>query len=399
MREWQARLRLLKGDFLVKGSVAALFGGLGLGLFMQTGAESLDPTGLLASALISLVIFWAIGVGSALAHPWIKKLHGPRRALLLGTLFFTGGVMGWLLVFMAFQFVITGEIRLSLSRMAYPVALTGILSVVIGSVSWVFESTRERLEESVGRLKEAEFAQKELELARSIQSRLMPPEEIEGDGYRIAARNIAARYVAGDFFDVLPLEQGRLGVVVGDVSGKGVGASLVMASVKARLPLLAAGRGAAEILEELNHRLIEELARREFVAMGLGLFEPGKGTLRIANAGLPDPYLLRQGCEPEALSVPGNRLPLGLRTEIGYEELEVTLEPGDRVLMLSDGLPEAITPQGEPLGYEAFVDLLGEIPDSEPGVWLDRLLAGVAGRTTEEAGDDLTVLLLECSAT
>src|SRR6266508_3335552 len=156
-----------------------------------------------------------------------------------------------------------------------------------------FHVLKDRLETSVARIKEQEFAEKELELARSIQRRLLPPEELSGAGYRVAARNLPARFVAGDFYDVFRLSDGSLGVAVADVSGKGMGASLIMVSVKAVLPFIAEGRGAATTLTELNRRLSGELAPREFVAMAYARFEPRRGELELANAGLPDPYLVR----------------------------------------------------------------------------------------------------------
>jgi serine phosphatase RsbU (regulator of sigma subunit) len=120
------------------------------------------------------------------------------------------------------------------------------------------------------------------------------------------ARNLAAIVVAGDFYDVFTLADGTLGLAVGDVAGKGMGASLVMASVKGMLPLVAAERRPAAALEELNRRLAAQLPERQFVALCLVFFDPGSGRLEIANAGLPDPYVLRAGGHAAALQVSGH---------------------------------------------------------------------------------------------
>src|SRR5678815_3024556 len=95
--------------------------------------------------------------------------------------------------------------------------------------SYTFGLMENRLRESVERVKEGEFAQKELQIAREIQQCLLPPPEVEGDGWRVSARNVPAYFVAGDFYDVFRLTDGAVGVVVADVAGKGLGASLVMA--------------------------------------------------------------------------------------------------------------------------------------------------------------------------
>ncbi len=140
------------------------------------------------------------------------------------------------------------------------IGITVGLAIVFGLTVASFERMKERLAESITRLKDTELAERELELARDLQSRLLPPPEIEGEGYRVAARNLAARVVAGDFYDVFRLSDGAVGLTVADVAGKGMAASLIMASAKARLPLLAADRPAEETLRELNRTLAAELS-------------------------------------------------------------------------------------------------------------------------------------------
>lgn len=180
-----------------------------------------------------------------------------------------------------------------------------------------------------------------------------------------------------------------------DVAGKGMGAALVMATAKAVVPLLATSGDAAATLGALNRKLRRELGRREFVALAFGVYDTATGELALANAGLPDPYLLRPGVAPRALSCPGPRMPLGLRDEVAWESLRTPLSPGDRVVFLSDGLPEARRPDGEPLGYAALEGLLelsaAARPDEAVGLLLSRV-AGAAGAAPE---DDATVLLLE----
>jgi sigma-B regulation protein RsbU (phosphoserine phosphatase) len=235
-------------------------------------------------------------------------------------------------------------------------------------------------------------------MARELQSRLLPPPEIAGDGYRIAARNLPAHLVAGDFYDSFLLPDGAVGVVVGDVAGKGMAAALIMASVKAMLPLIAASRSAAETLRELNRRLAAELPEREFVALAFARFEPAGGRIELANAGLPDPYLLAAGQAPAAQIVPGPRLPLGVRREVDYRSLNLRLAPGDRLLLLTDGLAEAPAAGGEPLGYGALGGLLaadGGDRGEAPLAWVDGLLARVRAATQPVLEDDWTALLLE----
>jgi serine phosphatase RsbU (regulator of sigma subunit) len=254
--------------------------------------------------------------------------------------------------------------------------------------------TREAELEAVKAKREQELAEQELELARSIQRRLLPPPELDGDGFRVAARNLPAQFVAGDFYDAFALPDGSLAVVVADVAGKGVGASLIMASVKAILPLVASHNSVTETLRLLNGKLVEELAPREFVALCLARYDPGTRRLEIANAGLPDPYWLRDGEAPRALVVPGERLPLGARPSTTYESLGLALAPGQSLLMLTDGLPEAPTASGEPLGY-AVMESLFDHPVAVPTDWLGLLLDKHRDVTAPGLQDDLTALLLQ----
>jgi len=243
--------------------------------------------------------------------------------------------------------------------------------------------------------REQELAEQELELARSIQRRLLPPAEVGGDGYRVAARNLPARFVAGDFYDVFELAGGKIGLVVADVAGKGIGASLITASVKAMTPLIAERHSVTETLEHLNHKLCVDLTAREFVALSLALFDPATGAVELANSGLPDPYLMRPGQPPEMIDVPGPRLPLGIRPDIRYQSRTLHLDAGDSLMLLTDGLPEARTAVGEPLGYDRLTALLGENGNcSAPGDWLDGVLERVRAATTGSSEDDLTAVVL-----
>ena len=269
------------------------------------------------------------------------------------------------------------------------------LATVVGLSLHFYGRLEARLRESAARLHQAEFAERELEFARSIQRRLQPPEEISGPGFRIAARSLPAAYVAGDFYDTFPLADGSHGVVVGDVSGKGMGAALIMASVKSRLALLAAGRSVEATLAALNESLLGELAPRDFVALAYARFDPRSGVLELGNAGLPDPYLVSQDGELTPLSVPGPRLPLGLRRDIAHQSLRVELPPGGRVLFLTDGVAEAPTERLEPLGYELLASLLAAQARAPILSWLDGILAAVERQAPGERTDDWTLLVLE----
>ena len=240
-----------------------------------------------------------------------------------------------------------------------------------------------------------ELGRRELEMARDVQRRLLPPSEVAGPGWEVAARCLPARVVAGDFYDVLRRADDSVDVVVADVAGKGFAASLIMASVKAMLPFVTAENGVAESLAQLNHRLALELGRGEFVALTLARYSPGERLVEIANAGAPDPYLVRPGQPPQPLSVPGPRLPLGVREQVAYASRTAEVADDARLLMLTDGLPEARDADGEPVGYQALESMLSqEPPAGSPSKWLSGLFDRVQRCTGRVPEDDWTAAML-----
>lgn len=241
----------------------------------------------------------------------------------------------------------------------------GLLDGEPGGEMTVAALAPERRRELVERLQleklvAQELGRRELEMARDVQRRLLPPSEVSGPGWQVAARCLPARVVAGDFYDVLRRADGSVDLVVADVAGKGFAASLIMASVKAMLPFVTADGGVAESLAALNGRLVLELGRGEFVALVLARYHPSTRVLEMANAGAPDPYLVRAGSAPQPLSVPGPRLPLGVRENVAYASRSVQMSGGEGILLITDGLPEARDASGEPLGYQALEAMLGE---------------------------------------
>jgi len=265
-------------------------------------------------------------------------------------------------------------------HLIYSLGASAVITVCLG---FVIHHNRQRND----RLKAIEFAEKELQIARDMQQRLLPPPLIEQDGFRVAARTQPARIVGGDFYDVVRLGDGSHGVIIADVSGKGIAASLLMASCKAMIPLLATNGGVADVMHALNERLCEQLGRREFVAMLFARFDSNSGALEIVNAGMPDPYVIGNEA-PRAITVTGERFPLGVRRETRYDAAHASLARGERLLMFSDGFPEAMVGE-EAVGYDEMESMLDGFQS------VDALIASLAAIPGVRIDDDLTVMTLE----
>jgi serine phosphatase RsbU (regulator of sigma subunit) len=274
--------------------------------------------------------------------------------------------------------------------------LTGVASEDVRVAELPAEMRRELMERlQLEVLVAQELGRRELEMARDVQRRLLPPSEVRGRGWEVVARCVPARIVAGDFYDVLQRADHRVDVVVADVAGKGFAASLIMASVKAMLPFVTAEGSVADSLAQLNQRLSLELGRGEFVALTLARFDPATGSVELANAGAPDPYLVHRGRAPEPQSVPGPRLPLGVREGVAYASRRVDLSPGEGLLLLTDGLPEASDAAGDPLGYEQLESILGrEVASGPPATWLSGLFEAVQLQSGRVPEDDWTAAML-----
>lgn len=339
-------------------------------------------------ALIGIFIHGFITLFERIAGAWIDRFGTTARALGHALLFVIGGMMGGVLGLVTGVNLVGHSMTIAdvlHGRVRFFAIMAGATALVAASGFRAYDLLRTRHARTLEQLKEREWAEKELELARSIQTRLLPPPRVEGDGYAVEARNLPARFVAGDFYDIVPLDDGSLVIVVADVAGKGLGASLIMASVKAVLPFVAR-EGAQRAMSMLNAKLVGELGKREFVALALARFRPSDGDLEIVNAGLPDPYLIsREGVTP--LEARGERLPLGVRAEVSYEPLRATLGHGERLVLLSDGIPESPV-RGEPLGYDRVAEMLGQSRD------IDAFLDDVrnAGAALE---DDWTIVNVE----
>ena len=262
----------------------------------------------------------------------------------------------------------------------YAIVATAIMGITIGVIVHTNQQRNDRL-------KEIEFAQIELEIARQMQERLLPPATIDRPGYHVEARTHAARIVGGDFYDVIQLTDGSVAVLAADVAGKGIAASLLMASCKASVPFLASAGSAADVMTSLNLRFCEQLQRREFVAMVFARFDPATGAVDIVNAGMPDPFVISPAGQIHTLSFRGDRLPLGAMRVAKYQGTQLTMAKGDALLMFSDGLPEAVV-SGAPIGYERAEEIVKGAGS------VDEIVRRVTADPSITVEDDLTLVML-----
>ena len=281
----------------------------------------------------------------------------------------------------SFNFEHTETDAFSPERIRLLEALAGHVATAIANAR-MFE--RERVEK--------ERMSKELEEACAIQSGLFPVKAPEASGFEVNGVCTPCREVGGDWFDYIPLGDGRLAVVLADVSGKGMGAALLMSSTRSALRLHSArGLSPKEILFELNKFLVQDFPASKFVTLVYVVLDPKGRTMTFASAGhLPPLYVDTAGAQ---FLKADSGLPLGIM-ECGFSEHEIAMPAGSRVFLYSDGVTEAINSSLEEYGPERMLKHVTEQPAT-----VQSLLDDVAKFTCgHPVSDDVTVVMIAAAA-
>jgi serine phosphatase RsbU (regulator of sigma subunit)/anti-sigma regulatory factor (Ser/Thr protein kinase) len=241
-----------------------------------------------------------------------------------------------------------------------------------------------------------ERIQHELRVAQLIQKTLLPKDLPGLPGWQVNAYYQAARQVGGDFYDFIYFDDGRLGLVIGDVTDKGVPAALLMATTRSVLRAIAQRGGApGQVLERVNEILHQDIPPKMFVTCLYAILDPVTGQLQYANAGHDLPYHRLFTGDVAELRATG--MPLGLMPGMSYEEKEAVLAPGESILFYSDGIVEAHNSDREMYGFPRLMSLVGEYK-GDPTL-KDLVLEDLAAFTGPdwEQEDDITMVTLQRS--
>ncbi len=246
---------------------------------------------------------------------------------------------------------------------------------------------------------EQERLEREMHLAADIQRRILPREAPQVPGYELLGWNRPARQIGGDYYDLFLRQNGRVGLVVGDVSGKGMPAALMVSTLHSALHLLLDQAGVGpELFERLNRHVLESSASNKFITLLLADLDPATGAITYLNAGHNPALLVRRnpsaaGVETEQLGSSG--LPIGVLPGSRFTTRTVALEPGDLLCIYSDGITEAESPAEEEFGTTRLLAVLHEHRDHPLPQILEAVQAATAAFSAGlPQGDDQTVVLL-----
>jgi len=265
-----------------------------------------------------------------------------------------------------------------------------LLAIIAGQSAQIIENARLYEEE-----KAYTSMKEQVRLAYQIQIDLLPKSQPDIDGYDIAARSIPAQMVGGDYFDFIEIEDGRMAVCLGDVSGKGLPASLLMANLQATLRgQTIVGSPVHESVLRSNKLLYQSTDPEKFATLFYGVLDVRSHKLSYCNAGHEIPLIFSNRGAPTRLETGG--MALGVMDEFPYQRDEISLDVGDLLIIYSDGIPDATNEFDHPFGEKRLVALTQELREKPAMEILDGIIEAVqAHEGSTEQLDDLTLVVLK----
>ncbi|MDX1438009.1 MAG: PP2C family protein-serine/threonine phosphatase, partial [Anaerolineales bacterium] len=305
-----------------------------------------------------------------------------------------------------------GESRTHIRR-AIPLVVPGTLPVgvvtVVDRLPGVQDgNTRERDLQMMGFLNQAARAlqivstrRHELSMAGRIQSSLLPESPPEPAGWRMAATWLPARETSGDFYDFIEFPNGRVGIVLGDVTDKGMGAALYMALCRTLIRTYASvyPESPTRVLQAANRQLCADTHGGLFIPLIYGVLDPGSARLAYCNAGHHPPYHFPARDLQTQYPLKNTGLPLGVMPEATWEQVDLDLDPGDLLLLYTDGAVEAHNHKREVFGDQRMLDIVSPLRRRSPRHIQEALVSGVRAYSAgNQLSDDLTLVLIQREA-
>ncbi len=293
-------------------------------------------------------------------------------------------------------YFVSAIVQFKFLHLWYPIVIPLVLQAPLaffGSTgikyAWLFKEflVKQRMEE-------------DLTSAGGLQESMMPGECPEIEGYQIAAKSTQAREVGGDFYDFIEANEDKLGLVIGDVTGKSVTGALVMSASRSVFRMLSEqDLSVANIMIQANKRLKKDIRSGMFVALLFASLDIQKKILTLCSAGQTQPihYVAETG-EAVLVETEGDSFPLGILDDADYQETNIQFQPGDKIIFYTDGIVEAMNAKEEMFGFERLMEIMQHAGDMDPESLLNEIVNSVnafAGNVAQH--DDLTIIVLGVS--
>ena len=312
---------------------------------------------------------------------FLDNVSYPFRSLLCVPLMVKGTLIGYLAVFN------------KKNKEQFSSEDRRLLSIIASQSAQVIENARLYEEE-----KDLISLKEEMRMAREIQLNLLPDRIPQIAGYQLAAINIPAKSVGGDYYDFLSLSNNKVGFCIGDITGKGMPAAMLMANLQATFRSQGLiHEDCARCLQGTNDMLYRSTEATKFATFFYGILDIQNSTICFANGGHDAPLLFRKNNSPQELKATG--LLLGIMTDTNYSEEQITLEPNDILTLYTDGITEAMNPKGELFGTNRFIEIIKHNQERSAQELLDLVLQDIRSHANEAAqSDDITMMIIKKEA-
>ena len=321
------------------------------GIAFSRGSPDFGPL-TVSSVLFAEVVGFTSLVSARLIFPFYARLPFALRVLLQVLTLVVGTVAGSAAILATQPLYLLANPR----QIAVIVLINAVLAVFVGIALHTYDAMRRQLEANFRALRTKEALEREVEIAREVQRELLPRAVPDVRGLELAGICVPAVGVGGDYYDYLPLPDDRLGLVIADVSGKGIPAALLMAGLQASVRSLALpGMPPCEVNRRLNDMLHQTTSASRYATLFFALYDPNDGCIHYSNAGHCPP--IHVGANGTARLSQGG-LPIGLMPDSLYGEGRRELAVGDLLALYTDGVVETPSPDGEEFGDKRLTELL-----------------------------------------
>ena len=354
----------------------------------RSGPASSSGPVLGQSVLFALVVGYSAYTSARLVFPLVARLPFALRLALDSLTVLSGTFFGSIVVIVIDPLYLLAEFHTVLLILA----VNGVLATVVAVSLATYDRMRDQIESSYRVLRERDVLERQLEVARDVQHTLLPHAPPDITGLELAGVCRQAVAVGGDYYDYLQLGDGRFGLIIADVSGKGVPASLLMASLQASArSLFPTTMDPGTLNGKLNDALFRASSSARYATAFLASYAPETRQLSYSNAGHLPPLLIRLG---DLSRCHEGGVPIGLFEGSSYETATQTLAPGDLLALFTDGVTEAPAPDGEQFGAARLADLLRTHRERSLEAMLQTVLDELLRWTgTGDAHDDVTIVL------
>ena len=367
-------------SWLAVGTVVAV------GISFGAGVDFLPILRL--SVLSAVVVGYSAYTSARVVSPLLARLPGGLRLTLDALLVVAGSVFGSIAVFLTDPFFTLAQFRIVLLILALNALVAAGVAVALGT----YDRMRRQIEASYRVLRERDALEREMNVAREVQRELLPRTTPRFEGLELAGVCRPAIAVGGDYYDFLQHADGRPGLVIADISGKGVPAALLMASLQASVrSLFHTAADPGQLQAALNDALCRSSTMARYATAFVADFDPATRGLTYSNAGHLPGLVIRGD---RTLRCEEGGMPIGMFEGVGYKTGALTLAPGDLLALFTDGVTEAPAPDGAEFGADRLADLLRAHLDHP----LDAALQAVLDALSDWSGpvaphDDVTLVL------